>query len=374
MNFLKQLQILRGLSAFMVALGHSKVIFWVGGQEYIQKYPVKDWGFLEYFYFGLDMLSSSAQEFVIVFFVLSGFLLNYSFKRNNWTYYGFIENRFIRIFPPYFFSVLLALGGLSFLGFIAPDLFLNETTSKIIIRIKAAYSELGVIPFVRALIFLPTHDYFACNFSYWSLIHEWIFYLILPFIRNKITWFLIASLALFFLSFNTDIKENQFFLIFIFRYSFSFFAGYFFFDYLQESKIRNFFSKKLLTFAIVIFLFFGTIFSGIAIESKYLLNLLFSVTFALVSIIALTNFELKNNPLVRLFYLLGDISYSLYLCHLPVYFFCYGILIYITDKFLFYERYYPIFVIIAIVFSYFFYLLIEKKALQIINNKRVKSH
>lgn len=103
----KLLHSIRGFAALMVVIGHAKFPFWCGGTEYVKKFPQQDWNFFDKLVFGLDMFSSNPALMVIVFFVLSGFFIAYSFENNKWKIRHFYTNRAIRIYIPYIASIIL---------------------------------------------------------------------------------------------------------------------------------------------------------------------------------------------------------------------------------------------------------------------------
>jgi len=96
----KLLHSIRGFAALMVVIGHAKFPFWCGGTEYVKKFPQQDWNFFDKLVFGLDMFSSNPALMVIVFFVLSGFFIAYSFENNKWKIRHFYTNRAIRYHYP----------------------------------------------------------------------------------------------------------------------------------------------------------------------------------------------------------------------------------------------------------------------------------
>src|SRR5687768_11708635 len=170
MRNLRQLHIIRGIAALYVAIGHCKIVFWVGGQEYIKKFPRADWGLADYFLFTADVLSSAGHEFVIVFFVLSGFFINYSFDKNNWTTKGFYLNRLIRIYPPYILSVIFSIFVFLAIRYFNEDVFSSEIPRAINSRMANSNAEnVNWTSFLKSLVFFPHKDYVASNFSYWSL-------------------------------------------------------------------------------------------------------------------------------------------------------------------------------------------------------------
>ena len=194
MGNLKYLHIIRGIAALYVALGHAKVIFWVGGEKYLQKFNRADWGITDYLVFATDMFSSSAQEFVIVFFVLSGFFINHSFTVNKWSMRDFYTARSIRIYLPYIASIFFSLLVFFLITIINPEIFSGKLTRVIDQRVVNSYNELDIGSLFLSILFLPKTDYIACNFAYWSLFHEAVFYLLLPLIiRSKKSFYLLSA-------------------------------------------------------------------------------------------------------------------------------------------------------------------------------------
>ncbi len=155
---LKYLHIIRGIAAFYVALGHAKVIFWIGGEEYVKKFNRESWGITDYLVFATDMFSSSAQEFVIVFFVLSGFFINHSFTVNKWSMREFYTVRSIRIYLPYIASVFFSLLVFFLISVINPEIFSGKLTRVIDQRIVNSYNELDIGSFFLSILFLPKAD------------------------------------------------------------------------------------------------------------------------------------------------------------------------------------------------------------------------
>lgn len=374
MNNIRQLHIIRGLSALYVAVGHAKVVFWSGGKEYIDKHPLKEWDLFDYLVFAIDMLSSSAHELVIVFFILSGFFIALSYESNNWSLKNFLYNRVIRIYPPYVFSVLFSIIVLLFIHYYTPNLFLYETTKPIILRMTNSYHEMNLKGALKSILYLPQKDYIAGNMSYWSLLPEWIFYIIIPFLVNLKRWpFLIFTVCYFANAFYLFGFENHV-LKFLFEYGFYFFLGletyHFIYNYNWQRKMPS----RLSSYSITAMLILTTIVTGVLCEKGIIkfdnFSLLSACALSVFSIMTLLNYPIKGS-FYKIGVFLGDISYTLYLCHLPVYYFLYAIAIQIFGRYFFYERIYWLAVPLAIGFSYLSYLLVEKKTLRLI--KKMKS-
>ncbi|HEX2630109.1 MAG TPA: hypothetical protein VHM26_13880, partial [Chitinophagaceae bacterium] len=64
---------IRGIASLYVVIAHCRGVLWIGGSEFMQRFPRASWDAWDYAMFGTSMLTRLAVEFVIVFFVLSGF-------------------------------------------------------------------------------------------------------------------------------------------------------------------------------------------------------------------------------------------------------------------------------------------------------------
>jgi peptidoglycan/LPS O-acetylase OafA/YrhL len=362
---------IRGLAALYVAIGHAKVVFWSGGQDYIAKYPVNNWHIGDYLVFALDIFSSAAQEFVVVFFVLSGFFIALSFEKNNWSFKDFFVNRIIRIYPPYLFSLFIGLGVFTFINFYNPFLFSGLSDRAILVRITNSYNEMDFEGFVKALFFLPKNDYLAGNISYWSLLPEWIFYLTIPLLISKKHIAMIIFGVCYFVNFFGIAFENEL-LKFIFEYGFYFFFGTFILTIVRNSQwLRNVPSKQI-SYLIVMILFISTIGLGVLELKPY--STITACLLTAASIITLITYPIKGTAF-KIGEFLGDISYSLYILHLPIYYFLYSLLTKAMNTEVFYNRIYWFAVPLAVIFSWLSYLMIERntmKYIDVLKSKRKK--
>tara|TARA_B110000211_G_C14064143_1_gene546956 strand:- start:883 stop:2019 length:1137 start_codon:yes stop_codon:yes gene_type:complete len=378
MENLRQLHIIRGFAALYVVIGHSKVVFWSGGQEYIANNPMETWSLFDYPIFALDMLSSSAMEFVIVFFILSGFFIGYSFDRNNWKFKDFLINRIVRIYPPYIFSSILAVIVFVFISSYNPSLFSGEWVKPIINRMTNSYNEMNIIGALKSLLYLPQKDYIAGNLSYWSLLPEWIFYIIVPFLISYKRWpFLIFTISFLINAFIPLNFENHL-LKFVFEYGFYFFLGIEIYRFITNNEWKSKMPNKFISYSISISLLFSTIAFGIlcqkGIVSFRSASVMSASLLSVFSMLTLLTYPI-NGIIYKIGVFLGNISYSLYVCHLPIFYFLYAIITKYTGTYMFYDRIYWLMIPVAVGVSYFTYLLVEQQTLVLIKklkNNRLK--
>jgi len=112
---------------------------------------------------------------VDVFFLLSGYLILRIISRPEFSYFGFLKNRFLRLYPAFIFAVAVHLAYMA--------KFWNKTfdPSTIVANLALLHGiwELGI-----PAIIVPT----------WSLTFEWLFYLAFPLVllltgaRQRVTW------------------------------------------------------------------------------------------------------------------------------------------------------------------------------------------
>jgi peptidoglycan/LPS O-acetylase OafA/YrhL len=370
MNNLRQLHIIRGFAAFYVALGHSKVVLWSGARSYLDKYPRSDWNLADYFLFALDLASSSAQEFVIIFFALSGFFIAYSFDKNKWTFKDFFVNRFVRIYPPYLFAVIFSILVMLIISMYSPELVNGSFFSPINQRMTASFQEMNWQTGLLSLFFIKNQDYIAGNFSFWSLLPEWIFYLMIPFVI-RFKWFpLTLFLILFGINILLGLEFSSDFFKFLFEYGFYFFLGASFYDFLEKRSIEKINFSPWIGYFVLILLLFGTIASGIVDMKPW--SHIIACFFTLISIVVLLKYPIPSSIFYRIGIFLGDVSYTLYIVHLPVYYLIYSVLYQLTGQTVFYERYYWGSIPIVLLFSYIMFLAIEKPTLVYISHLKNK--
>lgn len=114
------LESLRGMASLYVCIGHARALLWIGGEHYLKIHPRETLQWTDYLLLGLNMLTRLSTEFVIVFFVLSGFSIAHSL-RNSTAPGSFYKRRFVRLYPPYLLALLWAMLTIGLLQWLVPQ-------------------------------------------------------------------------------------------------------------------------------------------------------------------------------------------------------------------------------------------------------------
>jgi peptidoglycan/LPS O-acetylase OafA/YrhL len=331
-NYLHQIQILRALSVLLIFFFHSNIESFSKG------------------YLGVDIF------FVISGYVITKILEEKIFHNNKYKFKEFYIKRILRIFPVYFFIISV---------FILIFLLIGPLTD-----IDYIINKIGFIFTFSSNFYYLNHqkEYFDNIFQdplnhTWSLAVEMQFYLVFPFfyyfLKKKLNQKLIIKILILIIA--TSILFNYHYMKSvnltyyspIFR-AWEFLLGSLIYllrnnDNFYKKKVMRELQKKNYIFLVAIFIiiFFFT-------ENSRLLDLtLTTITTSLFL------FFIKENDHSDLFLgnklliYLGNISYSIYLWHLPVLYF---IGIYYGEK---HKLIYSL--ILTILLSHFSYIFIEKK-------------
>jgi len=313
LGYLSSLDLLRGLAAVAVCYFH----FTHGNPDFLSStnilYVSGRFGFL-----GVD-----------VFFVISGFVIPYAMYRGNYhlkDFGRFLSKRVVRIEPPYLLSILLVLL-LNWISTLSP----HYRGEGFLINWSALGLHLG---YLNAFFGYPW-----VNDVYWTLAIEFQYYILIALIfpllihREKMYAYgilLIFGLSGFFLG-----SHN-----YIFNYSLLFITGILLFQFHIGYLNKKTFGSLLLLALIMIFVKF---------DKRYIVA-------ALLPYFFITYFEFHD----RISRFLGNISYSLYLVHIPIG----GRIINLCETFFRDELIRSLFVFVALAISIFsawiFYRVVEK--------------
>ncbi|CAM3863784.1 acyltransferase family protein [Bacillus paramycoides] len=316
----EELDSIRGISSFLVMIGHHLMIF-----SAYQNYSYEDnKPFVVYLLRETParLIFSSGNESVIIFFVLSGFVLYESIRKNYSSYGSYLLKRICRIYIPYIVAIIIAIicqttiseYGISYLS----EWFNRSWTIE---------SSLSLI--AQHVLLIGKYNTDAYNSVIWSLVHEMrisiIFPLVLMICLRKTIWysllclfsFSICSVVILFL-FHSGLTLTSYALTLYYTVLFLFGA--------QVAKYKKhlimFFSnctknKKILWFLLAVFLY---MYEGIIGEINVLNNFVFrdyavAISACLFVILSLSVSTLSSLLHNKYLLYLGKISYSLYLYH-----------------------------------------------------------
>ena len=353
---------LRGIAAVYVVFNHARGNLFIGGLKYAQIKNISLWSISEKLYFSALQCTSLGREFVILFFILSGFSIAFSLNGKP-KIAGFYLRRFIRIYPPYFIALIWAFIVFTALQTFIPSALPNNAFS--------VFNSFGST--IKNILYLD-NGYLIAQF--WSLKFEVLFYLFIPFfiLKKNLYFFVSVILEIVALYINwKDMSGNGIVAQYILDYNIYFAVGVF--CYFNFDNIKSLFilKNKYNFYAIVIIIFF------IMVAFKYLIKYEYNkyslVIASLFSIILLFNF-LHHNIKNKLLLFLGKISYTIYITHFASIILLVAILIKlgvvdsteIKNKFIWLTG-----IPFAIGISYLFYLLAEKPSKDLLIKLRKKN-
>jgi peptidoglycan/LPS O-acetylase OafA/YrhL len=278
------IQILRALSVIMVVGYHLRI-------------PGFQNGFL-----GVD-----------IFFIISGYLMAQTYKKSKPS--EFYLRRARRLLPAYFFTIFITV-------IISAIVTVSSDFNQVLEQAKSATL---IIP---NFFFWSQDSYFSSrNFNpllnLWSLGIEIQFYLFVPFIN----WlskkrYALGTLCLFTfascLAVLTISPKTAFFLT-PFRF-WEFLAGYIVFEGFKKVKNRKVTHPgiQLISFLLVLLILLLPIDSMSTSILRGQPGLPAAILTLLVSFILLSNIQIPINSATKLFSLVGEYSYSIYLVHFPL--------------------------------------------------------
>lgn len=318
LSYISSLDLLRGLAALAVVFFH----FTHGNPDFLTQenflYIIGRYGFL-----GVD-----------VFFVISGFVIPYSMyvgKYKPASFGKFMVKRVARIEPPYIISIVLVIA-LNYLSTLSP-------------YYRGAGFDVNTTGLLLHLGYLNAFFHYPwVNDVYWTLAIEFQYYLIIAAIfpllisnKKSKSFFVLILLAL------SGIFVNEHSLFF--NYAHLFIVGILLFQFKIGYLKKGEFGTMLLIVLMLIFIKF---------DKRYLIAALLPYFFIMY-------FDFSN----KISKFLGNISYSLYLVHIPIG----GRVINIAETMFANEMVRSIFVFVAMAISIFaawiFYKLVEKPSIKL---------
>ena len=337
----------------------------MGTRKYAQLKDYSLWSFAEKLYFSALQAANLGTEFVILFFILSGFSIAFSLNRLP-RINDFYIRRLIRIYPPYIVALTWAFAVFVIIKFTAPATLPANS--------KSVFDSFDSV---------INNIFYNCNGSFidqfWSVRIEVIFYLLVPFyVMNKNLYFIISLIIAvigFFISWNHSL--DPLLSSYVFDYNIYFAIGIFCFHHFKTIGQKFIFRNIYQFYAVSLLLFTGMVVFKF-IHFKYWepgdFNKISFLIASLFSIILLFNFlhhKIKNWVLLSL----GKMSYTIYITHLASIILLSRILlrtgiidsIEIKNKYIWFAG-----IPFALVISYILYLVTEKPSKQLLNKLRKK--
>lgn len=357
---------LRGLAALIVLIGHYLMVY----PSYANYQYGSNSSYIIYLFkeTPLRLFFSSGNESVILFFVLSGFVLYLSVNSAKFHYSTYLIKRVFRIYLPYLVAISIAILAKMLLSQI--DLpFITDWFNK---------SWTGPDTpslLIEHLLFIGQYNTDAYNNVIWSLVHEMRISIIFPlliflFIRKKLKdsllWLFVlifsSTIFLFLFGSGGDITS----ILLSFHYCTLFLMGAIIAKYRHGLFSYTLKMKKTVKIALLLGAIICFMYEGIIGEVDFLNNYIFRdyvVSFGVCIFIFMSVSSQKVSKILRsrMLTLLGKISYSLYLYHLISLF---------SLMYLFYNK---LPTSLILIFSFFFsfllstasYLLVEKPCMRL---------
>ncbi len=316
-----RLDSLRGYAAFIVVIHHCLLTFTFSGTNYAlpslfePAWQPTSWQ--QVLNRLLLAFIGDGPAFVLLFFVLSGYVITSSLHKKNvskiFEYFLYLIRRALRIYPAHLAAIFLIIFCIiPFKDFSKP---LNEIYAPWFNFWPHKFSIREILENLT-LLTAPSN---SINNVTWSLYYEIYGSLFLPLFYwfNKKTNF---SLQFLFLITLIYCGKHEVFLPVspVLRYLYCFYLGSFLFwnfDLIAK-KLRFFISKKMLL--ITIFLLIPAIRLFLAGTLNYVINILESIAAALLILNCVATKNQKNFLDGKFFTDLGKISYSFYIIQVPI--------------------------------------------------------
>ena len=319
---------IRGLAALYVLIGHSRWLLWEGYSNYILN--LNQYSAFDKILVYLFSMFKFGDEAVLVFFILSGFVIHLKYSRNlinnntQFDFADFFKRRLKRIYPPLVLCIFLTFILDSTGKYLNLPIYFDNTNYTLINSHIKINHDFGTL--VGNLFFLMNYyvNVFGSNSPLWSLSYEWWFYCfyVLFFFITRKNILLATSIQIFLYIYCNEVKTN----IILIDNTFSMMLYWWFGKLLADVYTKRLnIEFKYLSFFSFSFLF---LFLMQLNDHAYLRKLFIVISFIGVFsfLFYLNELKLTLNIFKPLRWL-GNISYSLYVLHFPILVFISGILL-----------------------------------------------
>ncbi|MDF2607280.1 MAG: acyltransferase 3 [Bacillales bacterium] len=326
---INSLDSLRGIASMVVVIFHCLIsfpIFYYANfkGEYSNK-------FIEFLTISPFKSFWAGNEAVLLFFILSGFVLSLPFLNNSTpSYFGYIIKRYFRIYIPYIIIIFMSIILMSLFGKYTNIDSMSDSYN-------GRWNQPVTIKAILGYLIMFNLDKSNVNAVVWSLFHEMrisIFFPLLMVILIKYDWKKALAIALglniiilYMFGFLSNVSNNV-----ISGLGFSFretmYYTTFFILGASFAKYRNFilsmfyplkYLQKFFIFVLSIFLINNRWINLIYnIDSVALRDLLAAFGILLLFSLVLSSKKIESMLSGKILLFLGKISYSLYLIHIPI--------------------------------------------------------
>ncbi|SFX28131.1 Peptidoglycan/LPS O-acetylase OafA/YrhL, contains acyltransferase and SGNH-hydrolase domains [Thermoactinomyces sp. DSM 45891] len=310
---LVQLDSLRGIAALTVVFSHLLYIF-----PYFEPNTSQN---TDYFWLNIVKYSPLHIFFdghgaVILFFVLSGFVLALPYYRESFKleYIPYVIKRFFRIYVPYIVTLVFA--------FLLAFPFIGEVVQGGSDFVSRGWNkEIAIQDIWNHILFIGNYDTRDFHPVIWSLIHEMRISIIFPFIMMlvlRLNWKSVLCFAVF-LSVMVEVASLDYTIHYIGIFMVgALLAKYYqtIVDWLEE---KNTLFKGFLFLLGACFYSYSFLFYNVSFAHNFIIDDWFTAIGSVIFIsISLASIRATNVLKWKPIHFIGKISYSLYLVHLPI--------------------------------------------------------
>lgn len=312
-NRIKELDSIRGLAALTVVFGHFCLM--------LPSFPNSiKFSPLRFLWAG--------GEAVIVFYVLSGFVLSMALYHSKTNYWGYLIKRFVRIYIPYYFWIIVTF--VLFILFSSYEVV--ELRDWFYDRWQGSITKLDILNH-----FVLLNNFFTENYNpvIWSLAQEIRISIVFPLLFllfYKLNWKKTILLALSFSLISVVLnmlhigKAEGFYNGYADTLHFisMFIVGMLLFKYQEKlsysyRNMKKFKKGFLIALGVILYLYSILIYGFSRNDTTFLLKdwgVVMGVSIFII--MAMSNLKVKAFLNKSVFVYLGEISYSIYLCHFPI--------------------------------------------------------
>lgn len=365
---------LRGFAALGVVVNHARGFLFSDDVLYAAHINAKqNWQIWEWVLMLVARFASLGSEFVILFFVLSGFSIAHSLAANVDTV-GFYKRRLVRLYPTYLIGLVWALLVFWLIRLFCADVFYNAIEGYP--PLDVYYTKFVSLKNVLlSAVYIHKENYLT--HQYWSLPLEVIFYLTVPFLIKKLKiWGVVViviyciGLALYGIEYRDHDKDNLL-LQFVVDYHLYFLIGVLFYNYRSIlSKTFPVGKAAWLTLLVVLFIAMVLIKGYVFHEATNKITGAIAVVFTYWLLFG----AMRHNFVVGWLNNIGHYSYTLYVTHIATIFSLkilthhMGMGFYLIDNLFFWYAG----ILLSLAVAYGLYFLAERPSIKLLEKMRNK--